>query len=397
MQAAEKLKLELTYEGSVKRVFSSAAHPESLWFDFTDDYSVFDWGKMPDTIANKGKALVAMGAFFLRALEEPGIWTLVQASPHLQYLDPVWREQIWKSQAARKLFSAGLKTHLLGLTDDSGAEIGLETIASSEVRAMLKVARADVHHPTLAHVMNQTVYHYPVVSATSKSHLIPLEVVFRFGMPSGSSLKERLQANPGYAQTLGLSGTPREGEMFSRPVLEFYTKLEPKDRLLSLSEALNISTLSPQQFQILTDKALLAALGLAHLFGNGGIELWDGKFEFIMHQGQVMLADSIGPDELRLIYKDLQLSKEMIRQAYRGSSWEKSLKQAQSLASERGTEDWKAICKTELNSVPEPLPSQFKQKIDQMYGVLANHVTGKEIFPNHPNLESFAASIKGGV
>src|SRR6056297_2655607 len=44
-------------------------------FVFTDDYSVFDWGKMPDTIANKGASLCSMGAFNFELLEDEGIPT----------------------------------------------------------------------------------------------------------------------------------------------------------------------------------------------------------------------------------------------------------------------------------------------------------------------------------
>ena len=31
-------------------------------FVFTDDYSVFDWGKMPDPIPDKGASICTMGA-----------------------------------------------------------------------------------------------------------------------------------------------------------------------------------------------------------------------------------------------------------------------------------------------------------------------------------------------
>src|SRR6056297_1531788 len=44
-------------------------------FVFTDDYSVFDWGKMPDTIPDKGASLCAMGAFNFELLEAAGVPT----------------------------------------------------------------------------------------------------------------------------------------------------------------------------------------------------------------------------------------------------------------------------------------------------------------------------------
>lgn len=45
--------LKLVYEGSVKRLLERADIPERLYFEFTDDFSVFDWGKMPDSISKK--------------------------------------------------------------------------------------------------------------------------------------------------------------------------------------------------------------------------------------------------------------------------------------------------------------------------------------------------------
>ena len=44
-------------------------------FQFSDRYSVFDWGEMPDLITNKGKALCIMGAYFFEKLNEMGMPT----------------------------------------------------------------------------------------------------------------------------------------------------------------------------------------------------------------------------------------------------------------------------------------------------------------------------------
>ncbi|GFP24471.1 phosphoribosylaminoimidazole-succinocarboxamide synthase [Candidatus Hakubella thermalkaliphila] len=42
-------------------------------FIFSDRYSVFDWGEMPDHIKNKGTALCIIGACLFEKLEEMGI------------------------------------------------------------------------------------------------------------------------------------------------------------------------------------------------------------------------------------------------------------------------------------------------------------------------------------
>ena len=44
-------------------------------FIFSDRYSVFDWGEMPDHIDHKGAAIALLGAYFFERLEEEGIPT----------------------------------------------------------------------------------------------------------------------------------------------------------------------------------------------------------------------------------------------------------------------------------------------------------------------------------
>jgi len=386
-------KLQLLYQGSVKRVFACDKQKDRLWFEFSDDYSVFDWGKMPDTIANKGRSLTVLGAHFFHELSDPVFWRQLKQSKELADLNSAWLRERFESAVYAKLCSAGMPSHFARLTNTGGDELSLGAAATSSEALLMEVQRAEVFRPEPVVVLGQPVYQYPAVDDKSIRRLVPLEVVFRFGMPAGSSLKERLDRDPDYARQLGLKHTPEPGKLFDRAVIELFTKLEPKDRLLGISEALNISTLEAEQFNTLTELSMLAALGLRQIFAEKGIELWDGKFEFIFDGRDIVLADSIGPDELRLLYKGLQLSKEMIRQVYRGTEWESSLKKAQKLAADRGTCSWKEICSDELKSQPAPLPSEFKAKIDLLYGVLANHMTGQQLFAQQPSLEAFAQSL----
>jgi phosphoribosylaminoimidazole-succinocarboxamide synthase len=394
VSTAEQKKLKLAYEGSVKRVWQCPWDESSLLFEFTDDYSIFDWGKMPDTIANKGRALAVFGTFFFDRLADPSFWQGLNKSNTLEKFENEFAVELKKSPVLQELLKAGLESHFQGLVSETGEKLSLEKAAAHPHPIYMQVRKATVQRPKPVVVLNQNVFDYPQADHSLRTRLIPLEVVFRFGMPSGSSLKERLEKNPAYARTLGLSKQPVEGQMFERPVLEFYTKLEPKDRLLSAQEALLISGLDGAQFNELVDRTLFACIALFWQFQQRGIELWDGKFEFIMHEGKILLADSIGPDELRLLYKETHLSKEMIRQIYRGSNWERSLKEAQKLAQERCTLEWKAICKDELHSSPATFSAENKEIVDALYGVLANNVTGETLFKSHPGLDEFVSSTK---
>ena len=44
-------------------------------FHFSDRYSVFDWGEMPNPIPQKGASLAISSAYFFELLEEKGIKT----------------------------------------------------------------------------------------------------------------------------------------------------------------------------------------------------------------------------------------------------------------------------------------------------------------------------------
>lgn len=403
MTTAKTKKLALSYEGSVKHVWEAADDPESLWFEFSDDYSVFDWGKMPDKIDQKGRALALIGAFFFEQLKSADFWSSLPESIHLKKFDA----EFLRARFNNPVFSGplgltrnGLRTHFKSLCDQDGNPITLQQAAKHAGRILMQVVRAEIFRPVLASVFDQPIFFYPPQLQVSGTRLIPLEVVFRFGMPAGSSLEQRLTSIKDYGKTLGFSEAPRANEWFDFPVLEFFTKLEPKDRFLSVQEAALLSGLNADEFNKMTELAIDVSLALHEIFARAGIELWDGKVELLASKSgeanscDIVLADSIGPDELRLLFDGQQLSKEMIRQFYRGSEWEKTLKKAQQLAFDRGTTDWKDICIRELESTPPPLSAEFKESTCKLYCVLANALISPAPFDNHPDLPTFGKQVK---
>lgn len=397
MPLPRNLNLQLVYDGSVKRVWQSPYRADRLLFEYTDDFSVFDWGKMPDTIANKGAALVALGAYFFEELARPERFMTLSGSPYLKQFDRGWLKRRWEHPTFGALAASGAKTHFHDLVVANGQRIRYSQIKNYTGPVFMEVLKAEVDRPTAQHILGQTVYFYPQRKNVAAPRLVPLEVIFRFGMPTGSSLKGRLEKDPDYARLLGFKEPPQEGKLFEHPVIEFFTKLEPKDRLLTLQEAALMSGLSADQFEKLIEFTLDTALALYVLFAEKGIELWDGKLEFVLGASGLMLADSIGPDELRLLYKDCHLSKELIRQVYRGGRWETALKEAQQLARAKKNGDWKEICRNELKAEPEPLPVHFKAMVDKLYGTLANHIVGSEVFKDHPSLDEFIRALPASL
>ncbi len=202
-----------------------------------------------------------------------------------------------------------------------------------------------------------------------------------------------MESSPSYASVLGLKKIPGDKEWFDKSVIEFFTKLENKDRLLSLQEAHRISGLTPEMFKDLLELVQLISLALFHIFAELGIELWDGKLEFAQVNEQLMLVDSIGPDELRLQVKGQNLSKEFIRQFYRHSKWFIAVHEAQKIAKEQGRIDWKELCQQTLQAVPEPLPENLKVLAQQLYTVLTNTLLGEDLFSHQPSLQELAELI----
>jgi phosphoribosylaminoimidazole-succinocarboxamide synthase len=221
--------------------------------------------------------------------------------------------------------------------------------------------------------------------------LIPLENVFRFGVPRGSSLLERLRKDPGYGQEIGLEAPPREGEWLPRPVLEFFSKLEPMDRYLRLEEALNFSGLTGREFQELSDLSLLIAVFLFNLFLEKGLDLWDGKFEFIKTNNDLLLADSITPDELRITFGGAQLSKEPLRQYYK--SQDGPFHRVMDEIKEEGSSSVRREVKARLGRGPRKLDPDFRKIAEQMYLSLAHRLTQSPLFADAMELDAVVNSL----
>lgn len=377
----DPVQANLIYEGSVKKIWKPQKENDKLWFQFTDAYSVFDWGKMPDDIENKGKSLTLMGEHFFKYFAKPEIWQKLEKEDLA--LDQAWLKDRFAHACFKNLVKNGMPNHFVKIVDGY-----LEVVQGI-------VPKATAH--SVSGINGSSVYAYENLPSAQKEgsgqrYLIPLEVVFRFGLPQGSSLIDRLKTNSQYAKSLGL---PQDSKLeadskFPYPVLEFYTKLEPSDRLLSLQEAVLLSGLTADQFDMLSEQTLMLAVALCQFFKEREIELWDGKFEFLVEYSksgtQILLADSIGPDELRLIYKNCHLSKEILRQIYKDSTWAQEL----SSAKKSGSKDWKKI----VSKGPEPLSSDTKKIVDQLYPVITNCIVGNEVFGGCPNLNEYVKTLE---
>ncbi|AUX07870.1 phosphoribosylaminoimidazole-succinocarboxamide synthase [Halalkaliarchaeum desulfuricum] len=322
-------------------------------FYFTDAYSVFDWGQMPDPIPNKGASLCVMGADNFERLETEGIPT------HYRGVVPATGDEAAGNAEATSL-SAAAETVTVG-----GAEPPREmAIELTQVPDL----------PYDGESYGYDAYH----AEAGDNYLVPLEVVFRNTVPVGSSLRSR--TDPG---NLGLDfdSWPDETVELPEPVVEFSTKYEEQDRYLDRGEADEIAgkadvddleVLAREVNDIVTEQATGA--GFVHE---------DGKIEVMYHDGTLRVADVVGTfDENRFSYGGQELSKEVIRQWYKREQpeWVDAVAAAKREVAQREIADWRQLCSVE----PTSLPANVLEVVSNLYTAGANAYTGREWFDAPP-------------
>jgi len=330
-------------------------------FVFTDAYSVFDWGQMPDAIPRKGASLCAMGAFNFELLEDEGV-----------------------------------PTHYRGVADpgpdaDAGGASEPEAVPLADATAPPTEMAIDLTRvPDLPYEGPDAGYDYDAFHATGGgNYLVPLEVVFRNRVPVGSSLRRRAEpADFGLAGEGGPAGAdadwPDEPVDLPEPVVEFSTKYEEQDRYLTRAEADRIAgaadvdaleSLALDVNRVVTERA--EAAGFSHE---------DGKIECLYVDGELRVADVVGTfDENRFSYGGRGISKEVVRQWYKANDpdWVESVKEAKTAVADRDIADWRELCERD----PEPLPPAVVDAVSELYAAGTNAYTGREWF-DVPSIEA---------
>jgi phosphoribosylaminoimidazole-succinocarboxamide synthase len=316
-------------------------------FVFTDDYSVFDWGKMPDEIPGKGASLCTMGAWNFERLE-----------------------------------AAGIPTHYRGVVA-GGETVPLADALSTEPPREMAIDLTQV--PDLPFEPGSGYDYDAYHAAGGENYLVPLEVVFRNQVGVGSSLRRRTApADHG----LALDEWPAAAVGLDEPIVEFSTKYEEQDRYLDRAEAARIAgradlddleRLAREVNRLVTERA--EAAGLVHQ---------DGKIECLYYEGELRVADVVGTfDENRFSYEGRQVSKEVLRQYHKRTqpAWVEAVREAKAEAGERDVADWKSLCAVE----PAPLDPEVIGVARDLYCAGTNAYTDRAVFPA-PSLDAAVAA-----
>ncbi|MEM1576032.1 MAG: phosphoribosylaminoimidazolesuccinocarboxamide synthase [Archaeoglobaceae archaeon] len=307
-------------------------------FEFSNRYSVFDYGEMPDKIEGKGASLCLISAYFFEKLEKIGI-----------------------------------KTHYDGLIEDSRVK-RLDELSSVTNKMKVKLVR----------VLRPTGRDYSIFSREKANFLIPLEIIYRNKIPEGSSLLRRIASGEVKPEDFGLKEV-KPNMKLEKPIVDFSTKLEDVDRYLSYEEAKKISGLSDEEFEKLKEIVLKVDDLITAEVSKAGLENEDGKIELAFDdKREFMVVDAVGtPDECRFSFEGFEVSKEILRGYYKRTEWYERIK------IHKGKENWR-----EIVGVPPKLNPEVKKSVSELYMALCNEITKRKFF-DVPKLRAVVRELRG--
>ena len=283
--------------------------PRELEFLFTDQISVFD-KVIPTLVPHKGETLCRTSAHWFEVVE-----------------------------------GLGIRTHFLRLEGPN----------------RMRVRRVRV------------IPDYDKITPTTKNFLIPLEVIARYYV--AGSFHDRIKAGRIQPEDAGFPAghIPAYGEPLPEAFVEVTTKLEKVDRELTRDEALAISKLSRAEYNDLVEAVLKIDSRLNEDVERRGLIHVDGKKEFAMDgERRLMLVDTFGTaDEDRFWDlkeyeqgRQVELSKEFVRQYYRKIGYHQALMDARAAGK------------------PEPeipaLPDDVTKQVSDLYVTLFERLTGQQ-------------------
>lgn len=316
-------------------------------FIFSDRYSVFDWGEMPDHIPDKGASIALLSAYFFERLEDMGI-----------------------------------KTHYIGLIEDNRCKElnklnGPSNIMEIRLVRVLKPKYTD------------NGYDYSEYKSQKGNFLIPLEIIYRNSVPEGSSLLKRMDKGEISPEDLGLSAPPQPGQKLERPIYDVSTKLEITDRYITWQEAKEIASLSDAELKEIHNLTGRINRLITEEFARIGLNNEDGKIELAFDSDRgLMVVDVLGTlDECRFTYNSIPVSKEIARLYYRKTDWYHAVEEAK----KKDRMKWKEL----VSKSPDPLPPRLKELISLVYKSCTNTITGKEWFPSVPDIQDILEELRG--
>jgi len=305
------------YEGSVQRLFAvprdvspgdaspgdaSPGDASVMVTQTTSRGSVFDVGALFEIEGNDVNRALFRHVLYSR-LGDPAAWQRVresiEAAPEV---DPAFRGELL-GELLESCCERGARTHHEGMIDGESGEVVREGVPQHP-SAFNVVRRYHILKPERAaffgtHLFDYARFHH------EDGFVIPLEFLVRFGITSASSIFRKYAAmdeagRRRFERELGAEKPLRAWRYLERPIVDFTTKFEPEDRMVSRQEALATSGLDGDRFVESGKLAMLGAWAVRRLVEEIGLQLWDLKWEFARDGDELVFVDTMDTDSCRV-------------------------------------------------------------------------------------------------
>lgn len=199
-----------------------------------------------------------------------------------------------------------------------------------------------------------------------KLDMLPVECVVR-GYLYGSYMKRFLQGQV----SLPDKAKPVLAARLPSPIFDPTTKAK-HDITINRNSAVDKGLLTVEQYDELERRSISIYNAMAEIVDAAGFILADLKLEFGMRDGQIILADSIGPDEYRLWSKasygegrvQKSYDKQILRDWLSDTGWEQKFEQDRAAG---------------RKIIPPEIPFEIGEKLTRRYMLSYLQVVGKPL------------------
>lgn len=392
--------------GPVALQWPSGERIQAVCLRMLDAFSIYDWGRMPDSVPGKGAAAAILADALLARMESSTRWVDFSRGVHALLLRKGNRFGSYFNEVGESLQSNGLRTFRLGLGGIQVPGVSpLETLQSGGSR--LFVRDLEEARPVTTTLFGRSLHSYRQIPQRSSGlpRLLPFEFRFQFQFESAdgsNSTLALLKKDPEYLSRRGFKTTSLEpGRWLDFPVIELFTLHEAKRRPLELEEALALAESAGFSAENLHRSLMLTAwvAGFQRQeFETSQIHLRSGSLRWaVLPDGAPLLASLPGPAEFELECAGIPLALELSEHFYAGTPWAKSVAQARELAGAIQVEagvDLQREWKKRVPLSPPALSAEVREWGMHLLPMLVNTLTGRNWFSGAWNLETVCTKAR---
>ncbi len=357
---------------------------------FNDSFSVLNWGKMPETLTDRGRASAFVFSLLNQKFSSTDSWKAFLRSPEALAFRKAGASVSQGGSVSSMLNELverlPIRSNFVGVMDetrfknlDQKKPVTGATFISGSVEEqglsplpMLYPVCEYFAEEKIPHsmVMGRAVWDFSFWKNLKSPKMLPFEIHCHFVL-NEESLKTLKVDSVSIPKTASVH-TLQKGSKWDFPLIELVLPQDPNQRRVGLSEAIAMSGFTGDQLQ----ETMLIASWIAawSKYQIKGFSLESMRLRFAIDpQGKLILVDAFSLDDLHLEAEGSIFHAESALDFYQKTSWYENVVHAQKHSTAFGMNDWKRLC-------VEPAPwldPKVKTKLENDYQQIIHRFSGR--------------------